>query len=343
MLADPSSPPSVDLAVLVHSSPREANTYIDSPAFPVYMENGDRAKALIESVYDTRNSDLMSKVISRDRRDIQHSVSYLRSFRRAVVDNYAEMALTILRQINYPLDLLADVLQADRRAIGGATPATNRTAYLAVMKEFKDRSMKQELKPGAYKPEGRDHIFFYDFVTYLIITWWNSSELMANLIAADSPEFLGDVLHLNKHIMMMYLEWKYSPARVNDNSQHDYVLLMEAIGRLHESERQRPLQFLEREMATEKTDHEGFREGVKLARQKWDVIYRMEPDLDTLLSGTKKLIRDAENAGINTEEDVNRLAEEVMDLEEGKPVGIRVAARHLSSVILGRYRHLLTK
>lgn len=159
------------LVTLVRYYPSMFLRYLEQGDFPVFMKSGDRARAITRALYEKSTPGYMRQAMEHDtERDISKSSAYLRAFRQAMLDNYTEMALTIANGAGYPVDLVADVLDADRELlqIGSGDEGT----YQAIL-----RWMKQ-----------MDPVFFDSYAKYTLVRSRNAGEISFLLrLLGDSP------------------------------------------------------------------------------------------------------------------------------------------------------------
>lgn len=314
------TPPQVDLAALVQTSPQTVFNYADSPAFPAYMESGNRVRALVEAVQRSHNEALMAHIIQRDTRDKMHSVAYMKAFRQALRENDSNMALAILNSVKYPLDLLADILQTDGNSTDVLRAGTTRIAYLEVMREF----------------EQREESFFNDFCAYMVLTYTSENDLLSNLMAADKPGLLPYVADLDSdfgvRVFKAYVSWKYDDR---ENLIEDQYRLIEVVGRFSSERRADVVDFLD--------SVDGIPEDVFQAmlqdRGSWQRIQEAEPARNAALRACREAIDEAESRGIHTKEDVDKLVDEIERLRETGATA-RSVVTFVSIVVEGRYRYL---
>lgn len=328
MRADADAPPEVDLAPLVRASVNDVTTYVGSPAFPVYMWSGNRVRALVSAVYESTNAKLMALIIRSDKRDVKHSVAYLKAFRQALRDNRFEMALGILAEVEYPFDLLADVLQQDRNTVDILSAKEKHSAYLSVMKQFEMLCL----------PSKNDTAFFNDFCAYLIVAYTDENDLLSNLVVADSPHLLMYVADLDSdfgvRVFKEYVRWKYDDR---ENDEQDDVDLIHAVGRFSNARRSEVIELLSngavpKEVLQYMLQNQGI----------WQRTREEEGTRNDALKTRRQVLLLTNVEGVYTSKDVTTLALEVSAPEEPNEV-IGTVGEFFASTVLGRYRHLLEK
>jgi len=339
MRANADVPPQIDLAALVRASPGDVTTssqgdittYVNSPAFPAYMESGNRVRALVEAIYQSINADMMALVIRRDKRDVVHSVAYLKAFRQAIGDNRSEMALKILAETKYPFDLLADALQQDRNSVNILRRKEKSCAYLSVMKQFERLCHNTKKRVDA--------AFFDDFCAYMIVSYTSGNDLVSNLVAADSPRFLMYVADLDSdfgvRVLNEYIRRKYEDER--ENIEEDNADLIRAVGRLSNERRGQVVWYL-RSGVVRKEDLEDMLEH----RVEWERIRDGETRRNGFLQACRTAMLAANARGIYTRKDVIDLAEKVASA--GKTAAVDATMSEFVTGLVGsRYRYLPEK
>lgn len=139
--------------------------------------SGKFTSALYTHIERTRDFRRLQEVLRRDQRDKQYSAAYLKMFRQAVLDRESEIALITAKKCNYPTDLIADVLQADKEI----TPYPNE-AYMAVMRALQAKEASCAADECASDDSAHPNSFLDDYLSYRVVTYHNESELLAHLI-----------------------------------------------------------------------------------------------------------------------------------------------------------------
>ena len=210
--------------------------FIGTPEYLEYIQDGAAALYFIDALYKYAKSNpdglsMLKDAARFDNRDKQHSIAWLRVFRTALVDNETGVVETLLREIAWPVDLLADVLEIDAVSPGVLFPSGNelvphpredRKAYMVALDNIKQR----------------DPVFFEDYMVYRLITCASPTDLLASMIALDEPKYLfyvvdeNDVRKIPFDVRMLqeYIIWKYQ-VKETPNPDQDAVTIMAFPGR----------------------------------------------------------------------------------------------------------------
>ena len=331
MQADADVPPRINLADLVRTSREDVVRYVNSPAFPTYMDNGDRVRDLVAALQQSNDVEIMALVIGRDQRDVTHSVSYLKAFRQSLRDNRSDMALMILAVVNYPLDLLADVLQIDRNSVD--ILSAKDCAYLDVMRAFERRDIELQSEWV--------NTFFVDFIAYMIIAYTDENDLLSNLIALDSPVILMYIADFDGdsgvRVFKEYARWKYNHG---ENDEEDSAYLIQAVGRFSMERRKEVMEYLSSTVNDATVVPNKILQSMLGLRGSWRRTEEEESVRNQTLQSCRRVMLETNKEGIYTEEEVVTLINEVDTMESSNDI-VRSVESFVSGIIEGRYRHLL--
>ena len=219
-----------------HGDDTVIREFIGTPEYLEHIQDGTAALYFIDALYKyaKNNPDglsMLKNAVRLDNRDKQHSIAWLRVFRTALVDNETDIVETLIREIAWPVDMLADVLETDAVEPGRIFPSGNelvshpyvdRKAYMVALDDIKLR----------------DPAFFEDYMIYRLITCASPTDLLASMIALDEPEYLfyvvdrDDVYKVPFDVRMLqeYIIWKYE-VKETPNPDKDAVTIMAFLGR----------------------------------------------------------------------------------------------------------------
>ena len=313
-----------DPVSILQRNPQDIYAYIETEEFPRYMQTGSNVAKFVSALYDyterTQDPEILSAVIRRDKRDKQHSVSYLWAFRKAVVNDQKQIATSISHNIIYTDGLIADALQADKEI----THFLNET-YLMVMREMHGltKYMLGEDKES----------FFKDYVAYRILSYYSEEELLANLISADNVEYLWLVDDISRNVLEQYIEWKYAfKSNGKRNEPWELAELLAVIQRFpNEEDRQHLRAMLENE------DPGFITHAMTSLLYKFDNVAKEEPSRRATLSQIRNIIAAAEQRDLDTQKRVKEL---IVDPVNSVRTYIPGLAQTVSSIVAGRYRYL---
>lgn len=219
-----------------------AEEYIYSGDFSKYMSSGNRVRMLVQGLYEIEHGEPMifMHVVFADDRDKAHSVSYLWALRQAISEvvyaprrhivfssqvedmskretegtlEAARIAKMLLENINYPVDLLADVIDVDSKSIFPQRyPLWRDDAYILTLHDIKKK----------------DAAFFEMYMLYRTIVSSSDNELVMNLMALDNPRVLWYMADLESHAdaVNRYYNWKYQSSTAK-NDPHDSEIIRE--------------------------------------------------------------------------------------------------------------------
>ena len=173
---------------------------------------------------------------------------------------------------------------------------------------------------------------------------------MANLMAADAPEFLMMITDFDSdfgvRVFLEYVNWKYAGR---ENRASDFIFLLEVLGRFSNERRRKPLERLNRLMSEYdspekdllKPDGLSFGAEVERVEGMWPRVHRREADRNSLLLITIESIAKAEDEGMSKREDSDVLVSTIDKAGKRFPsVGVGDERLFLMFVVAGRYRYL---
>ena len=314
--------------------PRIVDSYISTGDYKQYISDGDRVRDFVSALYEqarrTGDASLLVQAIRYDNRDKKHSVSYMLAFRRAVVDNEIDVAESIYREIGYPPDLVADLLQIDSPAI--FSNVANRkpeewNAYLEVMRDLRTRSKDT---------------FFQDYIAYRIINYASPHELLTNLMAADNPEYLWLVEDLPAPVLARYVMWKYSAQSASENKSTGFEELTAVLGRLpqHELETRDMLyEYLVLVASTRSQDPNVLKNIEETKKRRWPNYQEEARKHD--LSKIREVIAGTKLENIVSQKDVDAsIIDPILVLFKNKDINMKELVRMVRDIIKGRFRYL---
>ena len=264
--------------------------YISTADFKKYIQDGDRVKELVKGLYQhvmrTHDTSLFVRMIRYDNRDKKSSAAYFRALRQAVLDNEYDLSSSIFREIDFPVDLVADALQADSPVI------FSEPGYFDPKEWNAWAMMIQDIKK-------KDPTFGQAFAAYQVMRSSNQQELIANIIAADDPEVLWLIQDLPEDVLMQYILWKYGKGRDGDSKLPQITMVL---GRLPASEIKDTLYGYLHLHAQMTRDPAILRDVEDAKKRDW--INYQEDDRRSTLGKIVEIISTGEQQGINTQSDV---------------------------------------
>ena len=296
--------------------------YISTADYKEYIQDTDCLNQLVTGLYQhvlrTRNTSVFLRMIQYDNRDKKSSAAYFRALRQAIVDNQCDLASGIFREIDFPVDLVADALQADSPVIfsePGYFDTAQQNAWTVMIREIKQKNST----------------FGRAFAAYRVLNSCSQQELLANVIAADDPGVLWLIQDIPVETVMAYIVWKYSDDEGNTVDQLSQ--LTTAIGRLPDAVTRDSLYDFLKLHSTMTQDH------VEDAKQRGWVNYQ-EDNRRQSVGRIREIISTAEQQGIDTQSDVTEMI--LKPLTRGSNAGqiLTGTAMSVMGIVKERFRYL---
>ena len=176
-------------------------------------------------------------------------------------------------------------------------------------------------------------------MAYRLMMCTSLSELLANMIALDKPEYLFYVVErddvyeipLDSAILQDYISWKYG-IKGSPNDPQDAFMIIDFLGRYPLTARMNVFYTI---VGGYMKDFEEALEKGRMGEAIKEVSTR-EPENRQSILTVKAIVRRAQNMGINSQEDVNRLMQKI-NSDVRITNAVRVA---FTTAIRGRFKYL---
>jgi len=176
-------------------------------------------------------------------------------------------------------------------------------------------------------------------MAYRLMMCTSLNELLANMIALDKPEYLFYVVErddvyeipLDSAILQDYISWKYG-IKGSPNDPQDAFMIIDFLGRYPLTARMNVFYTI---VGGYMKDFEEALEKGRMGEAIKEVSTR-EPENRQSILTVKAIVRRAQNMGINSQEDVNRLMQKI-NSDVRITNAVRVA---FTTAIRGRFKYL---
>ena len=327
--------PEVLTAALTHYSGL-VSSFVSSPQFSEYVLAGNNLPTLLDALYNitsnARGIDTILQIIKQDQRDKQHSVSYLWIFRRALRDGNDFLVRDIIKEVGYPADVLADVIDMDIAVFHSdafvedyARP--DRSTYYTVLEEIQNQDIWEEKF---------EHMFSHDYILYRVLIYTSVTELLADLFVLDDAAALWYVRNLTGDIVNSYIDNTQYLGN-GDMSSDNVMKLVRMLVRLQPRERTEIYNRLEVYI----NDHYGVYDSnminqMRSERDAWDKIDRDEASRNAYLDSVRSSI--ISNAVlVSARDQVKKITDDISKLQSSVSAGYK---KNITRIIEDRYRYV---